>query len=62
MSRDSKSALRRVNADIRETLRNAAAAMNAGDWRQAHEFYYEAAALASSAAESAERNAEKLGA
>ncbi len=59
MNLDSKSALRRVNADIRETLRNAAAAIDAGDWGQAHQFYNEATALASSAAESAERNAEK---
>jgi len=51
-----------VNADIRATLRQAAAAIDAGDWRQAHQFYYEAAALASSAAESAERNAESAGA
>lgn len=58
MSRDTKTALRRVNTDIRETLRNASIAINAGDWQQAHEFYYEVAALASSAAESAERNAE----
>lgn len=61
MSRDSKSALRQVSADIRETLRQAAAAMNAGDWQQAHDFYYEVAALATSAAASAERNAEKAG-
>lgn len=62
MNRDSKSALRRVNTDIRETLRNAMKAIDAGDWRNAHEFYYEVAALASSAAESAERNAERAGA
>jgi uncharacterized protein YpbB len=62
MSRDTKTALRRVSADIRETLRQAAASLDAGDWQQAHEFFYEVAALASSAAESAERNAEKAGA
>jgi len=62
MSRDTKTALRRVSADIRETLRQAAAAVDAGDWQQAEQFYLEASALASSAAESAERNAEKAGA
>lgn len=62
MNRDSKSALRKVNTDIRETLRYAMKAIDLGDWQQAHEFYYEVAALASSAAESAQRNADSIGA
>jgi len=43
-------------------LRNAMKAIDAGDWQNAHDFYYEVAALASSAAESAERNLDKAGA
>jgi len=62
MNRDNKTALRQVNTDIRETLRNAMKAIDAGDWQNAHDFYYEVAALASSAAESAERNLDKAGA
>jgi hypothetical protein len=56
VNHDSKGALHRLNTDIRGLLGAAADAIRAGNWQEAFGFYNTVAQLASSAAESAERN------